>query len=176
MSIATCRSCGERWAASEAPHCPSCLARFWLNTPTLILEKHDPRGEPRVCDSYRSVLTREFLRDRPAFLEHAALYGTWYFDPVHDTYNHYTPEPLGRVPGFGIRAGESLPDHGLAGLLIADANREPHAFAVDPAITEERLAVGGYRSLELCRRPGCDNLVVPGASRCASHADPPLAD
>ena len=176
MSIVTCRVCRRPWDGATAPRCPPCLAARWLAAPDLIFDKHDPDTPRFVSDHYRSLVTREFLENRRAYLEYAAAHGSWYYQTFYQTWSHYTPEPLGRSPGAGIPAGEAEPDHQLDALLVADALDDPHVFAVDPILFLERIDAGDFVPLKPCADPDCDNLRVPGHIRCAIHTRPRLAD
>jgi hypothetical protein len=164
-----CRECDEDWDGSQTPRCPRCQATRWRAAPGLVSEKHDPAhlGEPQP--GYRSVLTPHFIEHIDRFLDHAARHGRWFFDRHYELWIHYTPTPLGRAPGVGVRRGRPSPDHALDSLLIADAETAPHVFAVDRARTEEQIRQGEFIPLALCATPGCDNLRDPAASVCAAH-------
>ncbi len=172
MSIVTCSACQNRWDGATAPHCPTCLAARWLAAPALVAEKHHPDAAPVFSDHYRSVLAPDFLENRRAYLEYAAVHGTWYYQTFYETYSHYTLQPLGRSPGAGIPGGELEPDNPLYALLIADAVEDPHAFAVDPVQFLDRIEAGDFVPLALCAEAGCANLRLTTGARCALHPRP----
>ncbi len=175
MSIALCVTCAHHWNASSSPLCVQCESRRLMASPNLISDKHDPRLLPRVGLFYRSCLSHDFVDNANQFVEYATVRGSWLYSTVHDTWNHFTPEPLGRIPGLGIHAGDSMPDHVLDGLLFADALADPHAYAVDEAHVQQQIDDGELVPLSRCPGEDCGNLCIPGADACALHSNPPLA-
>ncbi len=175
MSFALCATCTHQWNASFSPLCVQCECQRLTAAPNLISDKHDPRLLPLVASFYRSCLSHDFVDNANQFIEYATVSGSWFYSTVHDTWNHFTPEPLGRIPGSGIHAGDPMPDHPLDGLLFADALADPHAYAVDEARVRRQIHDGELVPLSRCPREDCDNLCVPGADACALHSNPPLA-
>lgn len=175
MSIVRCVKCAQSWNASVSPLCSQCECQRLLGAPDLISEKHDPRLLPAVGDSYRSCLSHDFVDNTEQFVQYTTVSGSWFYNTTYDTWNHFTPEPLGRIPGSGIDPGDPMPDHALDGLLIADALVDPHAYAVDQVRVRQRIQDRELVPLWSCPSNHCDNLCVPGASGCVLHIDPPLA-
>jgi hypothetical protein len=175
MSIASCVRCSHQWNASLSPLCARCECKRLIAAPNLISDKHDPRLLPSVGSSYRSCLSHDFVANTDRFVEYAAGRGSWFYSTVHDTWNYFTPQPLGRLPGSGIHAGDPMPDHTLDGLMFADALSDPHAYAVDEIRIHQQVHDGELVPLSECPRRDCGNLCVPGASACALHSVPPLA-
>lgn len=175
MSTALCATCAHQWNASYSPLCAPCECQRLISAPNLISEKHDPRLPPPAEFSYRSCLSHDFVDNPGQFIQYATVSGSWYYSTVHNTWNHFTPEPLGRIPGIGIHAGDQLPDHSLDGLLLADALSDPHAYAVDEERVLQQIDEGELVPLSRCERNVCGNLCVPGADACAVHSNPPLA-
>jgi hypothetical protein len=175
MSTASCTTCTHEWNASISPLCAQCERRRLIAAPNLISEKHDPRFPPLVGSFYRSYLSHDFLENTDQFIEYATINGSWFYSTVHETWNLFTPEPLGRIPGLGIHAGDPLPDHALDSLLLADALTDPHAYAVDEARVQQDIHDGRFVPLSHCPLERCGNLCVPGTNACAVHSSPPLA-
>jgi hypothetical protein len=174
MSMARCLDCEGQWDALLCPLCSHCEQRRLLAAPNLIAEKHDPRLLPLVGFSYRSCLSHEFVDNVASFVEYATVNGSWFYNTVHATWSHFTPEPLGRIPGSGIHAGEQMPDHALDGLLFANVLADPHAYAVDQVQVRQQIRHGKLVPLRRC--PGdCNNLCIPGEIACVLHAVPPRA-
>ena len=111
MSTAFCASCPHQWDASLSPLCIECECRRLIAAPNLISDKHDPRLLPFADWSYHSCLSHDFVENPDQFIEYATASGSWFYSTVHETWNHFTPEPLGRTPGSGIHAGDPMPDH-----------------------------------------------------------------
>jgi hypothetical protein len=175
MSTAACATCTHEWNASISPLCVRCERERLIAAPNLISEKHDPRFPPLVGSAYRSYLSHDFLENTDQFIEYTTENGSWFYSTVHETWNHFTPSPLGRIPGVGIHAGNPLPDHTLDSLLVADALTDPHAYAVEEVRIRQQIRDGRFFPLAHCLRNGCGNLCVPGKDACAVHSDPPLA-
>lgn len=175
MSVAICRSCGTRWAATVAPCCPTCLLEAWLSSPNLISPKHHPEHQSLVHEEYRSVVSEDIVADIRAILEAAVSDGTWYYNTEYEKFNHVTRLPLQRKPGTGLSSGNMNPDRHLDDLVVADADQDPHVFADDRNETRRKISKGIYRPLEPCTRSKCDNLSPPRHRKCAIHTDPPLA-
>jgi hypothetical protein len=170
-----CQQCDQGWDAQEAPLCPACLKTTWLACETLVRRKHDPRALPHIYSAYRSVVTEHFLEEMEAFLAYAAEYGSWYFLPEFETYNHFTVLPLGLNPGAGIPAGQEEPDHALDCLVVAEANEDPHVFTVELQMAEDWIQAGEWIPLEGCGYEACLNRCVPGERACVLHGHPQLA-
>jgi hypothetical protein len=175
VSVAQCRSCGTRWAATVQPCCPTCLLAAWLASPNLISRKHDPEHESIAHEEYRSVVSADIVADIRSILEAAVSDGTWYYNVEYEKFNHVTRLPLQRKPGKGLSSGNTNPDRHLDDLVIADADQDPHVFADDRDETRRKIAAGIYRPLEPCSRAKCDNLSTPRQRKCVLHSDPPLA-
>jgi hypothetical protein len=167
---AICQRCSGCWNASLLPLCPACLAERWSAREDFITPKHHPDGLRSATDSYRSVVTQRFVDAKDRFIAYAARHGRWYFDTHYQHYVHFTPEPLGQVPGVGVPAGSTMPEHALDSMMIADANRDAHVFAVKREIAEAQIRVGEFVELEPCVQPGCDKLRLPELDVCAVHA------
>jgi hypothetical protein len=175
MSLLTCVTCANDWAASIRPCCPSCLVSSWLSSPNLISEKHHPESLSRPLEQYRSVVTPEVATNLRTYLDAAVTSGTWYFNTEFEKFNHVTRLPLDQKPGSGVDAGKLQPNRRLEDLVIADADRDPHLFADDREETRRKITSGIYIHLEACARSGCDNLVQPRSRECAIHMDRPVA-
>jgi len=89
-------------------------------------------------------------------------------------YVHYSHEPLGLSPGSGIPEGQTMPDHALDALLIAEADSdlEAHAFATSKKQFEAQVEAGEFAPLPGCPEAGCQNICVPGCDRCIVHRSP----
>lgn len=175
MSGVACLRCEAVWDAASVPLCPICETERLLAAPDLIREKHDPHTPRGAGSGYRSLLSREFVADPKPFLRYAADRGAWLFDTTHESWSHFTREPLARNAGLGLHQGDSVPDHTLDGLLIADALGRPHAFAADERDVRARIDREELVPLARCARPGCGNLRVPGGAACALHTRPARA-
>lgn len=174
MSQLTCRVCQTPWEGTATPTCPRCTAVLF--DAAVIKKKHDPNELPRAESGYRSVLSLEVAQDPGPFYRYAAESGRWYWSTRHRKYCHFTNTPLGEHPGSGLRAGVSMPDHALDGLLIADALGRPHPYAVDPALVDADLGAARLVPMAQCKESACDNLSSPAADSCAKHMANPLAD
>jgi hypothetical protein len=174
MSIARCTGCETQWDVSLSPLCSRCEHHRLLAAPGLISDKHDPRQLPLVGPSYRSCLSHEVVDNVDAFVEYATVSGSWYYHTGYDTWNHFTPEPLGRIPGSGIHAGDPMPDHALDGLMFADVLADPHVYAVDQVRVRRQVREGELIPLWRCSED-CNNLSIPGEASCVLHAVPPRA-
>lgn len=171
MSIVYCKICGTSWDGTCSPICPQCQAKEWEQCLSLIAPKHDPNVLPSASTSYRSVLTEDFVAHKHDFLEYAAYSGEWYFSKQYGKYCHFTPRPLGQIPGSGIHSGNPMPDHALDGLLIANAlqSQSAHAYAVDQSRFRAEIHQGKHVPLPRCTVAGCDNIAIPGHSLCQEH-------
>jgi len=149
--------------------CPHCLSKRWESDPNFIAEKHDPGLLPKAEKSFRSVVTPEFVANLDEFTRYAAFSGQWFHSKRHNKPCHFTETPLGKIPGSGIRPGIATPDHALDGLLIADADNKPHAYAVDSVMFHADIKAGNYIPLSKCSEPGCDNLAFPAKGKCSIH-------
>jgi hypothetical protein len=175
MTMLTCNTCGNVWDGFKMPQCPKCLATQWAAKPDLVRTHHDPAVLPSGYPGYRSVLTEDVIARKQDFLEYAAASGDWFYHTEHKKYCHFTPDPLGVIPGSGIKRGDVWPDHALDGLLIADADQDAHAYATDQVVFRRGVASGQLLPLGTCDELGCKNLAVPGHTRCALHLVNPLA-
>lgn len=175
MTILTCNKCGNVWDGYKNPLCPKCLAAEWAAKPDFVRAKHDPSMLPSGSPEYRSVLTEDVIVRKSEFLEYAAASGDWFFSKPHNKFCHFTPDPLGVIPGSGLKPGAPWPDHALDGLLIADANRNSHAYAADQVAFRAGVRTGRLQPLGRCGALGCQNLAVPGESRCTLHRPNPLS-
>lgn len=175
MATVACFTCGLSWDATQQPLCPKCLAAQWAGTNDLIRPKHDPGVLPSGCPSYRSVVTEEFVNNKMDFLEYAAANGEWHYSNQHNKYCHFTPDPLGVIPGSGIPRQSPMPTHSLDGILIADADNSPHAFAADQVQFRSEVSSGDYQPLPFCAEMGCSNRVIPGETLCVLHHTNPRA-
>jgi hypothetical protein len=175
LSVVVCRTCSTEWAATVRPWCPNCLLEKWAASPNLITEKHAPETARETRDDYRSVVSKDVVRNLRAFLSDAVTSGTWYFHAEFEKYNHVTRLPRGQKPGSGVSSGNARPDRRLDDFVIADADFDPHIFVDDRDETRRKLTTGIYRPLESCSRAKCDNLSQPRVRKCVIHADPPLA-
>lgn len=175
MAEVRCRQCDLAWDAQARPLCPGCLKTTWLACETLVRRKHDPRELPHIYSAYRSVVTEHFLEEMEAFLGDAAEHGSWYFLPEFETYNHFTVLPLGINPGAGILAGQEEPDHALDCLVVAEANEDPHVFAVELQMAEDWIQAGEWIPLQRCSYEPCSNRRVPDERACVLHGHPQLA-
>ncbi|MBW2712755.1 MAG: hypothetical protein JRC77_03305 [Deltaproteobacteria bacterium] len=175
MGEVRCEHCNKEWDAQEAPLCPGCLQTTWLACETLVRRKHDPRSLPHIYSAYRSVVTEHFLEEMDSFLAYSAQHGSWYYLPEFETYNHFTVLPLGLNPGAGIPAGQEDPDHALDCLVVAEANEDPHVFAVELQMADDWIEAGEWIPLENCGDDGCGNLRVPGERACVFHGHPQRA-
>ena len=171
MSARPCRKCGREFDPRRTPRCPTCLVEVWLGADEFVRPKHDPRLLPLEWESYRSVLSPDFVESPRPYLLFAAEQGAWYFDTHYDMQVQFTHKPLGRAPGSGIPAGRSMPEHALDSLLIAEADsaESAHAFAVSLEQFEAQIRSGEFRPLEVCLTHLCDQLQRPGSSRCEDH-------
>jgi len=171
MSQVECHQCGEEFDAARTPACPVCLVTSWLANETFVRPKHDPRLLPLAWESYRSVLSPTLVADPRPHLEFAARAGSWYHDTYYEMVVHLTHEPMGLAPGGGIPEGKTTPEHSLDSLLIAEANSpsEAHAFAVSREQFEAQIRAAEFVPIGACPENGCDNLSVPGETRCAGH-------
>ncbi len=170
-SLMKCQTCQQSFEPAKTPLCPVCLARMWLSTDRFIRPKHDPRELPLVWESYRSVLSPDFVEQPEDYLEFAAHHGTWYFDRYYEMYVHLSFEPLDRSPGGGVPAGRTSPEHALDSLIIAEANsaEEAHGFAVNRSQFESQISAGEFEVLGSCPAQGCSNPCVPGDETCMEH-------
>ena len=172
MSEISCDACGESFEGRTLACCPACLAKRWLATKRLVREKHDPADAANRQGTYRSVITPRAKAELPKVLAHAARHGRWYHDHDYGMWVHLSREPLGRAPGVGIPAGRDGADHALDCLFIAEADsaEEAHVFAADGQRHEAQIRAGVFVPLGGCELWNCENLAVPGGSRCAAHA------
>src|SRR5947207_1838168 len=131
MSMIKCNNCGHEYDGAVLVMCPRCLSKQWAGEANLITEKHDPDLLPKADKCFRSVVTPDLVANLEQFTAYAAESGQWFFSNRHKKFCHFTETPLGRIPGSGIQRGAAMPGHALDSLLIADADQEPHAYAVD---------------------------------------------
>ncbi len=176
MSALKCRKCSDTWDGAVTPLCPRCLSDAWSANPDIVRDKHNPSLLPTTTQRYCSVLTPDFVADKHMFFQYAAESGRWFWSEEHKKFCHFTPEPLNRIPGSGIKGGDPMPDHPLDALLIADADQSAHAYAQDQQRFTDAIHNGKYCPLPKCNIPGCDNLIIPHSASCAKHVTPPLAD
>ena len=174
MSMARCVDCERLWDVSLSPLCSCCEQERLAAAPNLITDKHDPRLPQLVGLSYRSCLSHDFVDNVNGFIEYATVSGMWFYNTVYATWSHFTPEPLGRIPGSGIHAGDPMPDHALDGLLFANVLGDPHAYAVDQARVRQQVRDGELVPLRRCHGD-CNNLCIPGEAACALHEVTPRA-
>ncbi len=171
MSTAICEQCKQDFDAAQTPSCPRCLAEAWLATPELIRPKHDPRLLPQRWASYRSVVSPDFASNPAPYLDYAARHGHWFWDRYYDMYIHFTHEPLERAGGSGIPMGETMPDHALDSLLIAEADslEQAHVFAVAHEHFRAQIRAGEFVALARCSEASCDNLRIQARTHCVIH-------
>ena len=171
MSFLDCAMCRAAFNASRTPICPQCLVQSWLRCERFVRPKHDPRKLPLRWESYRSVLSPSFVAEPAPHLEDAALRGHWFFDVHYEMYVHFTQEPLGRSPGSGIPEGQTMPEHALDSLLIAEADSavEAHAFATSKKQFDAQIDAGEFVRVPVCAVADCDHICVPGQRSCILH-------
>ena len=171
MSVIRCSDCNASFEGLSLACCPSCLAARWLATERLVRDKHDPSAPPSRLETYRSILTPRTKAELGEVLHYAAQHGSWYQDLDYGMWVHVTPEPLGRLPGVGIPAGKQAAEHALDCLFIAEADSpdEAHVFAVAGQRHEDQVRAGVFVPLGECGQAECENLLLPGFSRCAAH-------
>jgi hypothetical protein len=145
-----------------------------LHCETFIRPKHDPRKLPLRWEGYRSVLSPALVAKPRRHLEDAAFRGDWFFDIHYEMNVHFTFEPLGRSPGSGIPEGQSMPEHALDSLLIAEANSpvEAHAFATSKKQFDAQIEAGEFVPFPRCSEAGCPNIRLPGRQCCIDHDSP----
>ncbi len=175
MSIVRCATCASQWNATLSPMCTQCECQRLIAAPNLITDKHDPNLLPLAYPDYRSCLSHDFVDNMVDFVGYATASGSLFFNTKHETWNHFTPEPLCRIPGSGIHAGNPMPDHALDSLLIADVFGDPHAFAVDQLLVRKQICDGDLFPLWSCPSNDCRNLCVPNEHGCVLHTNPPRA-
>ena len=112
------------------------------------------------------MVTPEFVTNLSEFTNYAAASGQWFYSNKHQKYCHFTETPLGTIPGSGVKTGSNMPDYALDGLLIADADQNPHAYAIDSVRFHAEIGVGEYIPLPKCSESGCDNLALPKQTKC----------
>jgi hypothetical protein len=166
-----CARCRAVFDAARTPVCSHCLLESWLHCESFVRPKHDPRKLPLRWESYRSVLSPALVSEPRSHLEDAARRGDWFFDVHYEMNVHFTFEPLGRSPGSGIPEGQSMPEHALDSLLIAEADSalEAHAFATSKKQFDAQIEAGEFVPLERCPEAGCANIRLPGRRRCIVH-------
>lgn len=176
MSRLRCRVCQNEWLGNVQPQCPHCLGQSWEYDPGFIRDKHDPTHLATSYPEPRTVLSHDFVNRLDDFTQYAAASGTWYWDWGYRNYFHFTPEPLGTMPGSGVGPGKVHPERAYDGLGIVDAAASPHAIAVEQSTVRSKINEGVYVRLDFCATQDCFNLAVPGNAMCAAHCEPPLAD
>jgi hypothetical protein len=172
MSQLKCPKCQDNYDGEVYPECPSCLGMRWVNTPGFVKKKHDPYQLPFPMPCFRSVLSPEVVDNLQDFLGSAAKMGTWYYSHKHQKYCHVTAVPCYLIPGSAIPEGDPLPDGALDGLMIANANSDPHAYCVDIAEFQAEVAAGEYQILPHCSQRDCSNIAKPGSDKCWQHQNP----
>jgi hypothetical protein len=165
----TCSNCKSPYEGSRYPSCPLCLSKQWESTPDFIRPKHDPAYLPSGSKKFRSVLTPDFVANKNEFLEYAAASGEWFYSVEDKKFCHFTPTPLSQIPGSGQLKFELQPSFAMSGLLIADASAKAHAFAEDITKFQQQVSAGDYQKIPMCSSLGCDNLCVPGKTKCLIH-------
>jgi len=177
MSLLQCRKCSTRWYGNVLPTCPTCQSEAWATSPYFIDDKHDPEHLATTYKSFRSVLSHDFVNRVDEFAAYASASGSWYWDWEHRNHFHFTPEPLGTMPGSGVKPNETIPSFALNGLGVINAAGETaHAIAVDQADVRSDITAGVLTPVGLCLAEGCVNYAMLGEDYCAAHVDPPLAD
>jgi hypothetical protein len=171
MSWIRCKNqnCTNEFNGAKVFTCPHCLSEQWTNEPKFIAEKHDPASLPKAEPRFRSVVTPSLVEDLSKFTKYAAESGEWFFSKTHQKYCHFTKTPLNEIPGSGILKGDPMPNHALDSLLIADADKNPHAYAVDSESFRADVMAERFIPLPKCSEPECENLAVLNELKCQIH-------
>lgn len=170
MAMLTCGRCHYVWDGSLSPFCPSCLEYEWDSSSGFIQPKHDPRYLPSYYDTYRSVVTFDFIENKQLYINTLAHDGVYYYDTTYGNFTCFVNQPVGSpTSGSAIPPNYPWPTHPLDSQKVVDIFRNPHVYAVDLVDVSHEVAIGRLIPPHRCEMVGCDNLAVPGTSRCSRH-------
>lgn len=166
----TCGICHNVWDGSQSPYCPECLEHDWDLSSGFIRPKHDPRYLPSLYDTYRSVVTMDFIVNKELYINTLAHNGVFYYDTQFNNRTCFVNQPIGEsTAGSAIPANYDMPTHPLDSQKVVDIFGKPHVFAVDMADVNYEVSIGRLLPTQLCDVAGCANLAIPGTNRCSRH-------
>jgi hypothetical protein len=165
----TCRICHKVWEGSQSPFCPSCVEHDWDNYSGFIQPKHDPRNLPSVYNTYRSVVTMDFITNKQAFIGAIANHGEYFYDTQYCNFTCFINQPLGIISGSAIPANYPWPTHPLDSQKVVSVYNNPHVYAVNLSDIHREVASGRLIPSRFCDMVGCSNLAIPGTTRCSRH-------
>lgn len=170
MAVLTCRRCSYVWDGSKCPFCPSCLEYDWDFSSDFIRPKHDPRFLPSYYDTYRSVVTYDFIDNKPLYIYTLAQNGEFFYDNQYHTFTCFVNQPIGiSTAGSAIPANYPWPTHPLDSQKVVDVLGNPHVYAVNLTDVTHEVSIGRLIPPRQCDVDGCANLAIPGTSKCARH-------
>lgn len=169
MSILTCNVCHKTWDGSQSPFCPSCYEHDWENTAGFIRPKHDPRYLPAYYNTYRSIVTMDFITNKDAYINALAYNGEFYYDTQYGNFTCFINQPLGTTAGSAIPANYPWPTHPLDSQKVVDINGNPHVYAVNLVDLNYEISSGRLLPTTYCDVTGCTNLAIPGTTKCSRH-------
>jgi hypothetical protein len=169
MAMLSCQKCHFVWDGCMSPFCPACLNHVWDNTSGFIRPKHDPRLLPKCYDTYRSVVTMDFIVNQQAYVHALAYGGGYYYDTQYGNYTCFINQPLGLTAGSAIPSNYPWPTHPLDSQKVVNIFGTPHVYAVNLADVSMEIASGRLIPPSYCDIPGCGNFSIPGTKRCSRH-------
>ena len=169
MAKLTCGKCGNIWDGRIYPICPKCIVQVCETTPNFIRPKHDPRNLPNYFSDYRSVVTYDFITNQPQYINEIVYSGEFYYDTHYGNFTSFIHQPLGMTSGSGIPPNYPWPTHPLDSQKVVNVNGYPHVYAVDFTDVQHEIAIGRLIPPRHCDVKGCDNLAIPGTTKCSRH-------
>lgn len=169
MAKLTCTKCNNVWDASTSPFCPTCLEHDWDTSSGFIRPKHDPQLLPMAYSTYRSVVTMDFIVNKPVYINEIVYNGEFYYDNQYGNFTCFINQPLGMTSGSGIPANYPMPTHPLDSQKVVDVFGNPHVYAVDMVDVINEISTGRLDPPRMCEIVRCTNLAIPGTKRCSRH-------
>ena len=169
MAMLTCGICHNIWDGSQNPFCPSCFYHDWDNSTGFIQPKHDPRCLPSYYNTYRSVVTMDFISNKEAYINALAYNGEFYYDSQYGNFTCFINQPLGTTAGSAIPANYPMPTHPLDSQKVVSVYNNPHVYAVNMVDLNYEIATGRLIPPRHCDVKGCTNLAIPGTTKCSRH-------
>lgn len=172
MSILKCNKCGEIWYGTRHRDCPRCLAQGWIQSPTVIRPKHDPRYLPSAYPGFRSTLPGDFPERASEYLEAIAYNGTALYSTKHRSYLYVCGVPQHLNAGSAIPSGSAMPTTAMNAYIVAKPFDDPHIYAEHEAQILSDISFDNYSQLPLCSLEDCNNLQMPNSKFCKEHSIP----
>ena len=136
-----CTNCGS-FTKDGLPFCIKCLKNKWEYSKEFIKPKHNPKYLPWALPKFRSVVTEDFITNKPLFIKTIAYEGIYYQDKEHNNFCCVLRQTIGNVSGSAIPANFPLPTYPLDSLIVVDAINNPHVFAYNYSSINTKIING----------------------------------